>query len=130
MGPSIPAMLATLRKSAAVVAVCAALVLSGCAAHRNLGPLSPVASPAIPSSLQEIPNPLRGQYEDLLLPLFPQSNPAQKRYPAWPASMLIAGGRRAVVLAPSGKPTPEHCEAGEKVLWIVYRGTEGNSVCL
>ncbi|ARR81845.1 hypothetical protein MOTT27_01024 [Mycobacterium intracellulare subsp. yongonense] len=33
-----------------------------------------------------MPNPLRGQYEDLLQPLFPQGNPAQRRYPAWPAS--------------------------------------------
>ena len=40
----------------------------------------------IPRSDQEIPGPLRGQYEDLLQPLFPQGNPAQKRYPAWPAS--------------------------------------------
>src|ERR1700744_3034652 len=79
-------MLRTLRNSAAVVVMCAALVLSGCSGHRNLGPLNPIVSPAIPLSLQEIPNPLRGQYEDLLLPLFPQSNPAQKRYPAWPAS--------------------------------------------
>jgi hypothetical protein len=36
--------------------------------------------------VQEMSNPLRGQYEDLLNPLFPQGNPAQKRYPAWPAS--------------------------------------------
>jgi hypothetical protein len=27
---------------------------------------------------------LRGQYGDLLSPLFPQGNPAQRRYPAWP----------------------------------------------
>jgi hypothetical protein len=40
----------------------------------------------IPASVQETPNPLRGQYEDLLVPLFPQGNPAQQRYPAWPAS--------------------------------------------
>jgi hypothetical protein len=45
-----------------------------------------MVSPAIPATDQEIPNPLRGQYEDLLNPLFPQGNPAQKRYPAWPAS--------------------------------------------
>jgi hypothetical protein len=68
------------------VASCTALVVSGCAEHVNLDPLTAIASPAIPLSVQEIPNPLRGQYEDLLLPLFPQSNPAQKRYPAWPAS--------------------------------------------
>ncbi len=42
--------------------------------------------PAIPPTVQEIANPLRGQYEDLLIPLFPQGNPAQQRYPAWPAS--------------------------------------------
>jgi hypothetical protein len=35
---------------------------------------------------QDITNPLRGQYEDLLVPLFPQANPAQRRYPPWPAS--------------------------------------------
>ena len=45
-----------------------------------------MASPAIPSTAQEIPNPLRGQYEDLMEPLFPQRTPAQQRYPAWPAS--------------------------------------------
>jgi hypothetical protein len=45
-----------------------------------------VVSPAIPLSAQDVPNPLRGQYEDLLLPLFPQANPAQWRYPPWPAS--------------------------------------------
>nr|WP_231639350.1 hypothetical protein [Mycobacterium sp. Marseille-P9652] len=42
--------------------------------------------PPIPMNVQEIANPLRGQYEDLLEPLFPQRNPAQKRYPPWPAS--------------------------------------------
>ena len=42
--------------------------------------------PAIPPTVQEISNPLRGQYEDLLNPLFPQGSPAQQRYPAWPAS--------------------------------------------
>lgn len=45
-----------------------------------------MVSPAIPASVQEISNPLRGQYEDALSPLFPQGNPAQQRYPAWPAS--------------------------------------------
>jgi len=45
-----------------------------------------MVSPAIPPTVAEISNPLRGQYEDLLNPLFPQGNPAQQRYPAWPAS--------------------------------------------
>ena len=43
-----------------------------------------MAGPAVP--LQEVPDPLRGQYEDLLEPLFPQGNPADRRYPAWPGS--------------------------------------------
>lgn len=45
-----------------------------------------MVSPAIPATAQEIPNPLRGQYEDRMEPLFPQANPAQRRYPAWPKS--------------------------------------------
>lgn len=79
------------RKSTLGVVVCLALVLggplNGCsssASHR--GPLNAMGSPAIPSTAQEIPNPLRGQYEDLMEPLFPQGNPAQQRYPPWPAS--------------------------------------------
>ncbi len=36
-------------------------------------------------TVEDIPNPLRGQYEDLLKPLFPQCNPAQQRYAAWPS---------------------------------------------
>ncbi len=63
-----------------------AVVLSGCGGKNEPGPLSAMVSPAIPPSVQEIPNPLRGQYEDMLNPLFPQGNPAQQRYPAWPAS--------------------------------------------
>ncbi len=79
-------MFRSLKKSVLAVAACAALVLNGCGGHSNPGPLSAMISPAIPPTVQEIPNPLRGQYEDLLEPLFPQVNPAQKRYPAWPAS--------------------------------------------
>jgi len=86
MTTSIAQMIRTSRKCTAVIAVCAALVLNGCAGHSKPEPLVAIASPAIPLSVQEVPNPLRGQYEDLLMPLFPQGNPAQKRYPAWPAS--------------------------------------------
>lgn len=74
------------RKSALVAAVCTALVLSGCGGKSDPGPLSAMVSPAIPATAQEIPNPLRGQYEEGLNPLFPQGNPAQQRYAAWPAS--------------------------------------------
>jgi hypothetical protein len=70
----------------AIVVYTTALMLAGCAEHSNPGPLSAMVSPAIPPTVQEISNPLRGQYEDLLNPLFPQGNPAQQRYPAWPAS--------------------------------------------
>jgi hypothetical protein len=75
------------KKSMLAVVVCAtALMLDGCGGKSNPGPFSAMVSPAIPPTVQEISNPLRGQYEDLLNPLFPQGNPAQERYPAWPAS--------------------------------------------
>src|ERR1700756_3714322 len=74
------------KKRALPVVVCTALLLNGCGGHNAPGPLSAMVSPAIPPTVQEISNPLRGQYEDLLNPLFPQGNPAQQRYPAWPAS--------------------------------------------
>lgn len=80
-------MVRTIRHSTAILALCSALVLSGCGGHRaDPGPLSVVNSPPLPLSVQEVPNPLRGQYEDLLMPLFPQANSAQRRFPAWPSS--------------------------------------------
>jgi hypothetical protein len=80
-------MLRTLRRRALVVVSCTALlIVSGCSEERNRGPLNAMVSPAIPATVQEIANPLRGQYEDLLEPLFPQGNPAQKRFHSWPAS--------------------------------------------
>ncbi|OBG57960.1 hypothetical protein A5703_04180 [Mycobacterium sp. E188] len=65
--------------------MCTAMVLSGCGGKSDPGPLSAMVSPAIPPTAQEIPNPLRGQYEEGMNPLFPQGNSAQ-RYAAWPAS--------------------------------------------
>lgn len=79
-------MVCSLRRRALAVVVCAATVLSGCGDKTDPGPLSAMVSPAIPLTAQEIPNPLRGQYEGMLNPLFPQGNPAQQRYSAWPAS--------------------------------------------
>jgi hypothetical protein len=74
------------KSTLAVVVWTTALMLDGCGGQTNPGPLSAMVSPAIPPTVQELSNPLRGQYEDLLNPLFPQGNPAQQRYPAWPAS--------------------------------------------
>jgi hypothetical protein len=74
------------KNGALAVVACIALFLDGCGGHPNPGPLSAMVSPAIPPTVQEIPNPLRGQYEDLSNPLFPQVNPAQRQYSAWPAS--------------------------------------------
>ncbi len=79
-------MFRSVRKCAPAVVACMALVLNGCGAKSNPGPLSAMVSPAIPPTVQDMSNPLRGQYEDMLNPLFPQGNPAQQRYPAWPAS--------------------------------------------
>jgi len=79
-------MFSGLRKGKLVIVACTALFVSGCGGHANPGPLNAMVSPATPPAVQEIPNPLRGQYEDLLEPLFPQGNPAQQRYLAWPAS--------------------------------------------
>ncbi len=75
-----------MKKTTLVAVACTALLLNGCGAKNNPGPLSAMVSPAIPPSVQDISNPLRGQYEDMLAPLFPQGNPAQQRYPSWPAS--------------------------------------------
>lgn len=79
-------MVRTIRNILLVVTVCVTLVLDGCDGRSDFDPLALISSPAIPLSVQDVPNPLRGQYEDLLQPLFPQGNPAQRRYPAWPAS--------------------------------------------
>jgi hypothetical protein len=76
----------SMKRMLRVVVCTTVLVLNGCGGHSNPGPLSAMVSPAIPPTVQEISNPLRGQYEDLLNPLFPQGNPTQQRYPAWPAS--------------------------------------------
>jgi hypothetical protein len=74
-----------LRKLALVLA-CAMLAIGGCANHDAVQreSLIAIASPPIPTDTQEVTNPLRGQYEDLLQTLFPQGNTADRQYPAWP----------------------------------------------
>ncbi|OBK62290.1 hypothetical protein A5656_11015 [Mycobacterium gordonae] len=87
-------MVRTIRKITLVAVACVTVLVAGTALligacsrpHSDPGPLAAMVSPAIPPAAQEISNPLRGQYEDLLEPLFPQGEPAQQRYPAWPAS--------------------------------------------
>lgn len=46
----------------------------------------------VPFSATDVNNPKRGQYENIGVGLFPQSQPAQSSYPAWPAT-ADAGGR-------------------------------------
>ncbi|WP_102145666.1 carbohydrate-binding domain-containing protein [Mycobacterium hubeiense] len=46
----------------------------------------------IPFAAADVNNPKRGQYENLGVGLFPQSQPAQSSYPAWPKA-FDAGGR-------------------------------------
>ncbi|OBG70533.1 MULTISPECIES: hypothetical protein [unclassified Mycobacterium] len=71
---------------ALAAALCTAAVVAGCGDKTDPGPLSAMVSPAIAPTAQEISNPLRGQYEEMLNPLFPQGNSAQQRYSSWPAS--------------------------------------------
>lgn len=47
----------------AVVVGCAALLASGCSKPGTPEPLNAIATPAIPMGVQEVANPLRGQYE-------------------------------------------------------------------
>ncbi len=83
-----PARQTIVRRLSTVAVITAVLAaLSGCGGQqRGSGPLRAVAALNIPAEVQEISNPLRGQYEDMLIPLFPQSNPAQNRYAPWPQS--------------------------------------------
>lgn len=77
-------MVQPLRVSIAIIGACAAMALGGCKAGPAM--MTAVRSHTIQLSAQDLSNPLRGQYEGLLTPLFPQSNPAQHNFPAWPAS--------------------------------------------
>jgi hypothetical protein len=69
----------------AIVCVAVAAACSGNAAPAR----TPVgahdeADPVLFNSV--LVNPLRGQFENLLTPLFPQSNPVQAGFPAWPGT--------------------------------------------
>lgn len=58
-------MVGTTRKIILVIAVCLALVLNGWGRHSDPEPLTAIVNPAIPLTVQEVSNPLRGQYEEL-----------------------------------------------------------------
>jgi hypothetical protein len=71
------------RLSAVLLTV--ALVLAGCSSSgHSAEPVNPPV--AIPFSVPDLVNPLRGQYENLATPLFPQADPAQNRYRPWPGT--------------------------------------------
>ncbi|PTR42825.1 hypothetical protein C8K38_110123 [Rhodococcus sp. OK611] len=70
-----------------VGAVAFATMLSGCSAVPPVDPgARSVDVTTIPFADPDVANPLRGQYQNLLTGLFPQENPAQNRYPAWPSA--------------------------------------------
>ncbi|WP_458317383.1 hypothetical protein [Mycolicibacterium brisbanense] len=67
----------------ALVAV--AGMIAACGSPRHAA--EPVHRPElIPFSAPDLVNPLRGQFENLATPLFPQGNPAQGQYPPWPGT--------------------------------------------
>lgn len=68
------------------------LMVAGCSGASGAATdavLRLAASPPIPATEREFVNPLRGQYEDLMIPLFPQGNPAQRGFPAWPGTFDV-----------------------------------------
>ncbi|MEB3061526.1 MULTISPECIES: hypothetical protein [Mycolicibacter] len=76
-----------IRKLTGLVLGCSLLFASaGCGGAGSGEIFRAVISPPIPAGAQELSNPARGQYEDLMVTLFPQGNPAQKRYQDWPKS--------------------------------------------
>lgn len=100
-------MAQALLRSISAVGACAVVALSGCSGDSGPATITPVRSQIIPPSAPDISNPLRGQYEGLLTPLFPQGNPAQYELPAWPASYdtsLRVEWRRLQPVDPSTLP--------------------------
>jgi hypothetical protein len=74
------------RAVSAVAAAMACVTVSSCAAAPDPDPAVPGRSGVIAFSEPDLVNPLRGQYKNILTDLFPQSNPAQERFPAWPGT--------------------------------------------
>ncbi|MBJ8340475.1 DUF4832 domain-containing protein [Antrihabitans sp. YC3-6] len=68
-----------------MTAVTTATVISSCATSSDLVD-DPAPRGVIEFSAPDLVNPLRGQYENLVTDLFPQSNPAQSQFPTWPGT--------------------------------------------
>lgn len=76
---------AAMRSCPGRVLAATALVLAGCGSPGHAA--TPMPHPEIIGySAPDLVNPLRGQYENLATPLFPQGNPAQGRYEPWPGT--------------------------------------------
>ena len=132
---------------AAVTAVM--LLVAACSGESTAarpGSLHAVSSPPIPATAKEFVNPLRGQYENLLTPLFPQGNPAQRNFPAWPgtrdASLRITWRELQPRDPRTLRPTaPDHqrfdfraidralAEADERGMRVTLRVMAYNSCC-
>lgn len=75
----------------AVVVVVAVMVteLAGCAESPASRPASPTIG-VIPFSEPDLVNPLRGQYQNLMEPLFPQGSDLNRGLPAWPGASDVS----------------------------------------
>jgi hypothetical protein len=54
-------------------------------------PTEPDGNGPAPAALPDVVNPMRGQFDNILTGLFPQSNPAQTGLPDWPGTRDAAG---------------------------------------
>lgn len=70
---------------AVLLVVACGLSAVACAPDRRIQSFVPTAT--VPFSDADLVNPMRGQYENLLSPLFPQVNPTQRGYQAWPGTL-------------------------------------------
>lgn len=65
------------------------LSVTGCGASgQAAGPV--VRAEVIPFSEPDLVNPLRGQYENLASPLFPQASASERDHPAWPGTRDVS----------------------------------------
>ncbi|WP_319445957.1 MULTISPECIES: hypothetical protein [unclassified Mycobacterium] len=69
-------------RCAQISAVALACALASCS---TASPPAPDVDPGMFAG-PDLVNPLRGQYENLLTPLFPQADSAHQKYPSWPGT--------------------------------------------